>query len=318
MKINEWKLYKMENDESEENDNEISLEKNDDFYEINLNNIFNNKVNKEHVLCVGQVQSGKTRNIEKTITKAINDNYKLIIVFSGITKILLEQTNSRISNFKENRNVKFIEKLKKVNLFNAIENYKTVIWSLLKSAEWLNNAFEEIDLINWEDYKVLIIDDECDYASINISSGESSRIYTLISDLYNRFYNVKLLSFTGTPFANIMSSKSNLLKIDRVVTLLNYDSYCGIKFFNDNSDFNYVTLNIQKESLDSQIFYVVFWYWLIQTACALSENNEFKSELIVNVEIENINQENIILKFYEAYHEIWNEIINKSKKWLYK
>ncbi|MDE6563096.1 MAG: Z1 domain-containing protein, partial [Malacoplasma sp.] len=70
--------------------------------------------------------------------------------------------------------------------------------------------------------------------------------------------------------------------------------------------------------LDQQIFYVVFWYWLIQTACALCENNEFKSELIVNVEIENFNQENIILKLYEYYYEISKELTNKPQGWLYK
>ncbi|MDE5545452.1 MAG: Z1 domain-containing protein [Malacoplasma sp.] len=314
MKINEWKLYQKENDCFENNEKHY-LNETSDFHRKNLENIFNSNSYKEHVLCVGQVQSGKTKNIENVIDYAIKNKYKLIIVFSGITKILLNQTNARINNFDYAKNIKFIEFVKNTNLIVSLENNDTVILSILKSSDSINTVFEEIDLINWENYKVLIIDDECDYASINISPDETSRIYDLISNLYNRFYYVKLLSFTGTPFANIMSSNSKDLHVDRVVTLLNYDNYCGIKFFNENANYNYVPLDLNKEKLEYRHFYSIFWYWLTQTACALIENSEFKSELIVNIEVENSNQQEIFSYLRDAFFEICKDIRNeKSSK----
>ena len=186
MKINEWKLYQKE-DDSFENNEKHYINKTSDFHRKNLENIFNSNSFKEHVLCVGQVQSGKTKNIENVIDYAIKNKYKLIIVFSGITKILFNQTNARINNFDYAKNIKFIEFIKNTNLIVSLENNDTVILSILKSSDSIATIFEEIDLINWENYKVLIVDDECDYASINISPDETSRIYDLISNLYLKY-----------------------------------------------------------------------------------------------------------------------------------
>ncbi len=310
MKINEWKLYKKEDDSIIKEDEKFKLNKISDFHNINLENIFNSDIykEKEHVLCVGQVQSGKTKNIENVIEYAVKNKYKLVIIFSGITRILFNQTNKRINNYDYVKNVKFIDSVKNFNLIPYLENNKTIILSILKSSDSLYKIFSAIDLINWENYKVLIIDDECDYASINISSNKASKVYDLISKLYNRFYDVKLLSFTGTPFANIVSSNSKNLSIDRIVTLLNYDAYCGIKFFNENP-LNYVSLNnLKKDQLEWKHFYNVFWCWIFQTACALIENASFKSELLINVEIENISQEKIFSDLKESFLEICKDI----------
>ncbi|MBD5445943.1 MAG: hypothetical protein HDR31_01345 [Mycoplasma sp.] len=315
MKNSKWQLFEKKEQKIEINS---SFKDNyyDCFYEKNIFNIFNSNLKKEHVLCVGQVQSGKTKNIENAIDYAVKNNYKLIIVFAGITKILYKQTNDRISkNIFYEKKVKFINNIKNLNLQIYLEKNDTVILSILKWSIELKNMFHAIDLINWETKKVLIIDDECDYASINISYDDSinSTTFQVISNLYKRFYNVKLLSFTGTPFANIISSNNGILGPNRIVNLINYKEYCGINYFNKYSNIHYIKIDFNKNIISQTLISQCLLLWLISTACALIENPNFKSEFLVNIEIHNQKQlkiMNFIKKSLSIVKYLQNQNIN--------
>jgi hypothetical protein len=93
-------------------------------------------------------------------------------------------------------------------LFNIIKNAKAI-------DNLRENIFEDIDLT---DKKILIIDDESDFGSINIGKSEnkSSVLYGSIEKIFNRFYNPKLLKVTATPYGNILNSNSMSLKIRKI------------------------------------------------------------------------------------------------------
>lgn len=281
--------------------NDVFIELNDDFYNINLNNIFNN-TNKENVLCVGQVQSGKTKNIEKIISYGIENGYNLIIFLAGITNLLLNQTIDRIKKSIKKDNIKFVESINKnIDLFIDLKYCNTIVIPILKGSHSIIKTFESIDKLNLTNKKVLIIDDECDYASINISINKASKIYCLLKELYERIYFGKLISFTGTPFANIMCSKNNIISPNRVVTLINYDKYCGLKYFNKNSDLNYIEFNATKKSINDDLLNDTLYIWFIGASCGLIKNELFKSELLINVDVENDRQKSL-------YNDIFKKI----------
>lgn len=65
--------------------------------------------------------------------------------------------------------------------------------------KWLKPGQHQITSRN-----ILIIDDECDNASVNTKTDDDpSTINALIRDIYNNFECASYVGFTATPFANI-------------------------------------------------------------------------------------------------------------------
>jgi hypothetical protein len=95
-------------------------------------------------------------------------------------------------------------------LFNILKNSKTI-------DNLRRNIFESLVL---KDKKILIIDDEVDFGSINTDKIEKpSVLYTSIENLFNRFHNSKkLLQVTATPYGNILSSNSISLKAKKIIS----------------------------------------------------------------------------------------------------
>lgn len=303
-------------------DIDIELENNndlpDDFYKLNINNIFLNDDN-EKVLCVGQVQSGKTQNIINLIRESFNEyDYDFVIFFAGITNLLLNQTINRIEKeFYECDSVKILS-----SNFFKLETYlnsnKKVIITLLKGTDAINQLFKSINQLYLTNKKILIIDDECDYASLNIKKEGASKIYSLINQIFYRTHFCKLVFFTGTPFANILNSKNATLKIDRIVNLINYKKYCGLKRFNNSNC--YLNLDVSKNvsNIDELHLEKTIALWLIGTSIALLYDINYKSELLINVYTMNEDQKNIYDKsipyfklFYKRLNaDDFNDYIN--------
>jgi hypothetical protein len=131
-------------------------------------------------LVLGYVQSGKTMSFTGLITLASDNNYKLIIVLAGTTRILLNQTIERLTEDLNDRNS--FEIISESNTLykdpNTIANIiinpqrnKTVILTILKHhkhIKHISNILDNIELKNALLGKsVLIIDDEADQASLN-------------------------------------------------------------------------------------------------------------------------------------------------------
>ena len=193
-------------------------------------------------MVVGHVQSGKTANYTGLLCKAADAGYKLIIVIAGIHNNLRNQTQARIDegfvgrdsaamlNNNKNKIIgvgRFDSNYRPVTLTNTARDFnkqtatangmelralnvpavlviKKNVHTLTSLIEWLrtHNMQHGTNLV---DAPMLLIDDEADNASINISkdSDKASRINSLIRELLSIFSRSCYVGYTATPFANI-------------------------------------------------------------------------------------------------------------------
>ena len=222
-------------------------------------------------LVFGYVQSGKTMSFTGLISLASDNNYKLIIVLAGTTKILLEQTTNRLRKDLNDRNSyeiinedsKLYEKPELIaEIISNPERNRTVILTILKHHKHIKDVQSilcrnemKLALLN---KSVLIIDDEADQASLNglarknwslekkkrISDEEKKEFeeikkftttYNNILELKNELDCHTYIQYTATPQANILSAQRDLLKPSWSVVLEPGSKYTGGKvFFNDD------------------------------------------------------------------------------------
>lgn len=267
----------------------IIKEKNDKcnnyLIETNPHNILNEFENNKKiiVLLCGEVQSGKTRNIINIIKESFESySYNLVIFLCGTNNNLKNQSILRVENNEE---------LNKKNKINMIENinyydeYSNNLLMLLKEKNNLEKTYEylchNIHILNKK--KILIIDDESDYASINTSRDiNQTKIYDLINKTYEELNNVGMLLVTATPFANIMTTKTTN-QASSIYTLKSPDEYTGISFFNSLNDFylcDHSMLEINLNELDKLILFS-FFVWIYQSYSYFKENNSEKSTLLI-------------------------------------
>lgn len=170
-------------------------------------------------LVVGYVQSGKTANMTAVIAKAVDAGYNLIVLLGGVTNTLRAQTQRRLEgdiverhrhlwqlyttaddngDFARPANGQFtmpvpgraqlVVMKKEMNRLDAflrtIERTQTTVMSSLKT---------------------LIIDDECDQASVDASPRENSptKINEAIRKIIRALPAVSYVGYTATPFANV-------------------------------------------------------------------------------------------------------------------
>lgn len=193
---------------------------------------------KRKGLIVGDVQSGKTANYVGLMNLATDAKYKLIIVLTGTTNTLREQTQLRIEDGlgKESskpkgvsaiKNNDYKEMLAPVYLTSFTDDFtKSTVKSLALSLEQTNtpivivtkkNSHSLRNIYEWlEEYSklknhdhidssLLLIDDEADFASVNTRKDEESptAINSRIRNILELFTKSSYVGFTATPFANI-------------------------------------------------------------------------------------------------------------------
>ena len=203
-------------------------------------------------MVVGDVQSGKTSNYIGVCSKALDAGYKLIIILAGLHNNLRSQTQARVEEdllgYRQyldgnNRCKVGVGKYNKTGIvdktyttidengdFNktakkhaptltaeerlvlVVKKNKAVLQSLIGYLK--NQPFIK------DHYPVLIIDDECDQASINTKKMQSyfkaneqeleeeikpTAINEKIRELLNLFNQKAYLGYTATPYANIFT-----------------------------------------------------------------------------------------------------------------
>jgi GTPase SAR1 family protein len=155
--------------------------------DLNIEDIVFENDTKKNFLLVGEVQSGKTAKIIELIKHAVDRGYDFCIVFGGVTNLLNEQTKHRFERGIPNeicgRKKDFIDSKKITKNLRFNTNNFFYILTFLKGSEQikkLNNLFME--LINFNTKKVLLIDDETDYATV-ISNKHDTAIHKLICDI---------------------------------------------------------------------------------------------------------------------------------------
>lgn len=230
-----------------------------------------NSINKSisKGLVVGDVQSGKTANYLGLINLAIDAGYRDVILLTGTTEYLREQTQDRTdkglvgadstSFLSQGLPLRYEGVGKNTKDYYAITyTNKTVDFTPSNSANlnFLPSDFltkpriyvvkknkSVLDLLNTylaKDKKsassaLLIIDDECDNASLNTRDpNERTIINDEICQLFDKFKICTYVGYTATPFANIFvlpddegPKKFNLFPSNFIVLLDTPDDYFG-------------------------------------------------------------------------------------------
>jgi len=198
-------------------------------------------------LVLGYVQSGKTANFSALTAKAADLGYKLVIVLSGIDNGLRQQTQRRLDKElgltgsqgvgEPQAGMRWIP-LTTPDIggdfrpgtvsHNVLQGNEHVLAVVKKNATVLRRLVQWMDQGIPAGLPVLVVDDEADQASINTGGNrpprdegdppedeiDPSKINGLIRSLLRSFRRVAYVSYTATPFANILINHE---AIDRVV-----------------------------------------------------------------------------------------------------
>jgi hypothetical protein len=173
---------------------------------------------KTRGLVIGHVQSGKTGNMAAVIAKAVDTPYKFFVVLSGMTDVLRRQTQIRLDNdIINNGNPEGWHSWTDIESdFNhpavggfPLGGHQRHIAVIKKNAGILRRFIRKIrqtPLALRQDTPFLIIDDECDQASVNANGLQSrvTAINRLIRILLKELPRVTYVGYTATPFANVL------------------------------------------------------------------------------------------------------------------
>jgi len=168
-------------------------------------------------LVLGHVQSGKTTNFTGLIAKAADVGYRMVIILTGMAENLRVQTQLRINEaLVEPDSDSWYETTSPLADFTHTSNAGYVLsrpdglalavvkknpHRLRRLNKWLDQAGEA----TLRSCPILIIDDEADQASIDVSRDPDlpSRINSEIRTLLER-PKTTYVGYTATPFANLL------------------------------------------------------------------------------------------------------------------
>jgi hypothetical protein len=295
-------------------------------------------------MVVGHVQSGKTSNYIGLISKAADAGYKVIIVIAGIHNNLRNQTQRRIdegfvgrdsSHLLSRKGDVFVgvglsdKRRRPITFTNTMQDFSkslatglgVPLQSVTEPAVFVikKNSTTLQNLIEWlrgnsarggsakVDIPMLLIDDEADNASINISKNpeEASRINARIRELLQLFERSCYVGYTATPFANIFidpDSVTEMLGDDLfprhfIVSLDPPSNYFGaskvfleapeqvIRHIDDNEDWIPLVhrIDARVESLPASLKKAIRTYVLARAIRLARGEQGFHSSMLVNV-----------------------------------
>lgn len=292
-------------------------------------------------LVYGNVQAGKTASIAGIISMYASAGCQLIIVLSGITNNLRWQTQTRLmkdlkileephwhlltpEKDRIGRNHPYPEALLASNSV-SIGVFKKNPYALRSLLVWLSKTTNS-DI--WKKNQVLIIDDECDQYSPNVtlrdeddgSEYKHSTINGLIVDLMHIFPRVSYVGYTATPFANVLNElpgEESLYPEDFIYSLDKNENYYGSeKIFGSDDEPDSETLDainivepeeyrklrngIEKETPKS--IQNAINYFIIATACKYKRGLRDFSTMLVHIDLRvsvHANAEAVILQYID-------------------
>lgn len=169
-------------------------------------------------LVVGYVQSGKTANMTAVIAKSVDAGYNLVVVLAGLTNALRKQTQARleadiVDRYRHNWNLltddNYDFRTPANRSFQLPRAGYADIAVLKKNKSPLQHFTRTLSRTPKQvlsRLRVLVIDDECDQASVNASSDEYK--LTVINEKIRNILSVlpcvSYVGYTATPFANVL------------------------------------------------------------------------------------------------------------------
>lgn len=207
-------------------------------------------------LVVGYVQSGKTMSFTTLAAMAADNGFPLIIVITGTTDLLFNQSAQRLENdlrmdsrgdrkwqhFKEptttdrNRLHEIFEDWRDPSV--PISERQIALITLKKNWSVLRRLVTLLNSLDRSGIPALVIDDEADQASLNtrVRQNSESTTYTRLKELRNLFPKHTFVQYTATPQANLLISILDVLSPDFTELLLPGEDYTGgIEFFGDRA-----------------------------------------------------------------------------------
>lgn len=170
-------------------------------------------------LVVGYVQSGKTANMTAVIAKAVDQGYNLIVLLAGMTNKLRAQTQTRIETDVVRRHrhhwVLYTTAQEDGDFTDPANRSFTmpksgtaqlaVMKKEVNRLEAFQRAIAGTPSAILSKLRVLLIDDECDQASVNAAKREfdMTRINEQIRKIIKALPAVSYVGYTATPFANV-------------------------------------------------------------------------------------------------------------------
>lgn len=216
-------------------------------------------------ILLGKIQSGKTRAFIGIMALAFDNGYDAAIILTKGTKALVRQTIQRMeSDFAE-----FIT-ADKVDVFDvmvmpdnltAYERNKKLIIIVKKEVNNMHRILDKLASVypDLRTKKILIIDDEADYASISFrkhtEAVEVGRISSQIDEVRSIVNKVDYLQVTATPYSLYLQPTTveegiKFLPRRPAFTVLVpvHENYVGGDFyFNDSEDENSLAHNVFEE-----------------------------------------------------------------------
>lgn len=285
-------------------------------------------------LLVGEVQSGKTNAILNLIFESfLNHDYKLIIFLCGINNGLKQQSINRIHDYKKFQDISQL-KVVQVDSFKQqltnINSKSKILLPVLKEDDNLNKIYDVLsnNIHLFINKKILIIDDESDYSSINTKhKDDKSKINDLITKIYKLTDYENMILLTATPYANILNSKARENEqANLIFTIKTKNEYTGINFFNNLNNFykcDFKTLreinSFNGNETDLAICYS-FFLWIYNTYLFFKNEPNEKSTLLIytsNTKDQHIRAKNMVddivrnFDFYKQNFQSW--LIKENK-----
>src|SRR3989344_5080838 len=167
-------------------------------------------------ILLGKIQSGKTRAFIGVIALAFDNGYDIAVVLTKGTKALSEQTLKRLKEsnggfgtFEDENNVQIHDVMTfPDNLPQFVLSEKLILVSkkeddnLRRLLKFLTETYPSM-----QKKKILIIDDEADFASISFKKGKESglieqgKIASQIDEIRTKIEKSDFLQVTATPYS---------------------------------------------------------------------------------------------------------------------
>lgn len=221
-------------------------------------------------LVLGYVQSGKTTNFMSVAAKCADEGYRLIVILSGVTNNLRNQTQNRVHgalsssgdlhwHWLTQENIDFTPTPNAANTLSTVQNRSVMV--IKKNAGRLQKLIDWLDTVPPEvrsRVPMLIIDDEADQASVNTEKGKAresainKRLKRLMSSDFMPVH--AYVGYTATPFANLLidpNDEADLFPRDFIVSLPKGEGYFGVEqlfgrdAINDDDDYH-----VENDELD--------------------------------------------------------------------
>lgn len=204
-------------------------------------------------ILLGKIQSGKTRAFIGIMALSFDNGYDAAIILTKGTKALLKQTVQRMekdfAEFIQQDKAEVFDIMVMPDNLTAYERNKKLIIIVKKEVNNMRRILEKLASVypDLREKRILIVDDEADYASISFrkhaEAVEVGRISSQIDELRSIVQKVDYLQVTATPYSlylqpSIVEDRVEFLPKRPAFTILlpKHDEYVGGDFYFNESE----------------------------------------------------------------------------------